>query len=242
MTPTASAVAPASEELTVLTTMITLDLHHPAARAILTDAHRAHRLTMSGFAHLLDKYDFFTGISGGHPDHRRALNVLFAINGRRTNDTLVIRLQSDAEPRFANSDCDWWRDAIHPDYPPATKPWRIPATGDIAYQIRANPITRVNGKRRAITTPDKQAEWWITQAAKSGLHLHHDPEIDQPLTLEFPSKRHHDKNKPELTVNTLRYTGTATITDPDTYRKAITHGIGRGLPYGAGLLLTMTKR
>ncbi len=235
-------LATPARDLTVLTTVITLDLNPPAARTILTGAHRVHRLTMSGFAHLLEEYDFFTGISGGHPDHRRALNVLYAINGRHTNDTLIIRLQSDAEPRFTNRDCGWWRDAIHPDYPPTTKPWRIPAAGDIAYQIRANPITRINGKRRAITNPDKQSQWWITQAAKAGLRLHGEPIIDQPVALEFPSKHHQDKNKPQLTVNTLRYTGTATITDPDAYRRAVTHGIGRGLPYGAGLLLTATKR
>jgi hypothetical protein len=238
---TLTTAAPPTTELSVLTTIITLDIDHPATRAILVDAHQAHRLTMSGFAHLLDTYDFFTGIAGGHPDHRRALHILYATHGRHIAGTLMIRLQSDVTPQFTNPDCDWWRDAIHPDYPPVTKPWRIPASGDIGYQIRANPITRINGKRRAITNPDKQIQWWTTQAAKAGLHLHGEPIADQPLTLEFPSKHHHDKNKPELTLKTLRYTGTATITNPDAYRTAITHGIGRGLPYGAGLLLTATK-
>ncbi|KAA1239608.1 type I-E CRISPR-associated protein Cas6/Cse3/CasE, partial [Mycobacterium simiae] len=70
---------------------------------------------------------------------------------------------------------------------------------------------------------------------------HNQPIIDQPLTLQFPSKHHTDKNKPQFTLKTLRYTGTATITDPHAYRRAITTGIGRGLPYGAGLLLTTTK-
>lgn len=228
-------------DLAVLTTIITLDIDHPATRSLLIDAHYAHRLTMSGFAHLLDKYDFFTGIAGGHPDHRRTLNILYATHGR-PDGTLQIRLQSDAPPRLTNTECDWWRNAVHPDHPIITKPWRIPTTGDIAYQIRANPVTTINGKRRAITNPDKQLQWWRDQAAKAGLHLRTEPIIDQPITLQFPSKHHHDKNKPEFTLKTLRYTGTATITDPHGYRHAITHGIGRGLPYGAGLLLTTTTK
>ncbi|MFI2633005.1 type I-E CRISPR-associated protein Cas6/Cse3/CasE [Streptomyces collinus] len=34
----------------------------------------------------------------------------------------------------------------------------------------------------------------------------------------------------------LRYDGTATVTDPDTLTAAMVHGVGRGKPYGAGLL------
>ncbi|KAA1248582.1 type I-E CRISPR-associated protein Cas6/Cse3/CasE, partial [Mycobacterium simiae] len=154
--------------LEVLTTIITLDVNHPATRSILIDAHHAHRLTMSGYAHLLERYDFFTGIKNGHPDHRRALNILYATHGR-PDGALQIRLQSDVAPRLANPECDWWRHAIHPDHPPVTKPWKIPASGDIAYQIRANPTTTVQGRRRAITHPDKQLHWWVSHAAKAGL-------------------------------------------------------------------------
>ncbi|WP_102144375.1 type I-E CRISPR-associated protein Cas6/Cse3/CasE [Mycobacterium hubeiense] len=231
----------AAESLSVLTTIITLDVEHAATRAILTDAHQAHKLTMSGFAHLLPQYDFFTGIRGGHSDHRRALNILYATHGR-PDGTLLIRLQSDAPPCFSNTECDWWRDAIHPDYPPATKHWKIPGDGQIAYQIRATPHVRVNGKLRTLTTIDKQSEWWHKQAANAGLQLHGEPAIDQPITLEFPSKHHSDPNKPQFRLPTLRFTGTATITDPHAYRHRVTRGIGRGLPYGAGMLLTTTKK
>jgi CRISPR system Cascade subunit CasE len=34
----------------------------------------------------------------------------------------------------------------------------------------------------------------------------------------------------------LRYDGTATVIDPDALHDAVIHGIGRGKPYGAGLL------
>lgn len=222
----------------VTTTIITLAMEHPATRAVLADVHQAHKLTMSGFAHLLDRYDFFTGITGGHPDHRKALNVLFAIGGRN-DGTAMIRLQSSAPPAFTNPQCSWWRDAAVTA--PVTRDWKIPHTGTIRYQIRGNPITRINGSRRAITNPDKQVQWWTEQAAKAGLQLHGDPDVDQPLTLAAPSKdTRNDPNKAAFTLKTLRYTGTATIVDTDAYQHAITTGIGRGLAYGAGLLMTTT--
>lgn len=224
----------------VTTTIITLAMDHPATRAILADVHQAHKLTMSGFAHLLDRYDFFTGITGGHPDHRKALNILYALGGR-PNGTAMIRLQSSVPPAFTNPECAWWSDAAVTT--PETVDWNIPSTGTIRYQIRGNPITRINGHRRAITNPDKQVQWWVEQAAKAGLQLHGEPDIDQPLTLSAPSKdRRKDPNKAAFTLKTLRYNGIATITNPVAYQHAITTGVGRGLAYGAGLLMTKTAR
>lgn len=231
----------ATETVELLTTLITLDINHPATRTILVDAHHSHKLTMSGFAHLLDKYDFFTGIRNGHADHRRALNILYATTGR-PDGTLLIRLQSDAPPQFTNPECDWWRDAIPDDYPPVTRRWKTPLTGTINYQIRAQPLTTVNGRRRAITNPDKQLHWWRQQATKAGLHLTTEPIIDQPITLTSESKHNGDKNKNQFHLKTLRYTGTATITDPEKHHHALTTGIGRGQPYGAALLMTQTHR
>lgn len=224
------------ETISLLTTLITLDINHPATRTILIDAHHAHKLTMSGFAHLLDTYDFFTGLRTGHAEHRRALNILYATNAR-PNGTLLIRLQADQPPRFDNPQCDWWRGAIPAEYPPITRQWHTPATGTIRYQIRAQPLTTTNGRRRAITDPDKQHHWWTQQATKAGLQLHGQPAIDQPITLTAPSKHNGDPNKRQFALKTLRYTGTATITNPQHHHHAITHGIGRGQPYGAGLLM-----
>lgn len=233
--------SPADTTMRVRTTVVTLDAEHPAARAIVLDGHMAHRLTMSGFAHLLQKHDFFTGISGGHADHRRSLNVLFATSAR-PDGALVLRIQSDRAPDFANSACEYWRGAIDPTSPPVTREWPIPATGDIRYQIRANPSVTTNGRRRAINGSTQRVNWWTGRAAAAGLTLW--PEtlrIDDSVTIEFPSKHRGgpvDDGPPTWVLASQRYSGAATITDPDAYRSAIQRGIGRGLPYGAGLLLT----
>jgi hypothetical protein len=231
---------PVTHTMQVLTTVISLDLEHPDTRAAMLDGHVAHRLTMSGFAHLLPKHDFFTGIAHGHADHRRALNVLFAVSAR-PDGTLMFRIQSDKAPDFTHHACDYWRGAINPASPPVTRRWTIPATGDIRYQIRANPTVASNGRRRAINGVGDQIDWWTGKSRQAGLELR--PEtlvIDDPVTLEFPSKyRDGDPGGSQWVMPTQRYSGTATIIDPRAHREAVIRGIGRARPYGAGLLLTM---
>jgi hypothetical protein len=224
----------------MLTTIITLDVAHPATRALIADGHMAHRLTMSGFAHLLDRYDFFTGIAGGHPDHRRAFNVLYATSGR-PNGTLIIRLQSGVAPDFSHKACQYWRDAIHPDHPPVTRQWSVPASGTIRYLLRANAAITRNGRRHALNHKDDQMQWWRTRARAAGLELHNDTlAIDEPITIEFASRapNQRDPNKRPWILPTQRFSGAAIVADSGAYRRALVQGIGRGLSYGAGLLLT----
>jgi hypothetical protein len=224
----------------VLTTVLSLDLEHPATRAAMLDGHVAHRLTMSGFAHLLPQHDFFTGIAHGHADHRSSLNILFAAS-IRPNGVLLLRIQSDRAPDFADRACDYWRAAIDPSSPPVTRNWTVPATGDIRYQIRANPTVTSNGRRRALNSAGEQVEWWTRQARCAGLELVPGTlTIDEPTTFEFPSKhRGKDASASRWIMPTQRYSGAATITDPRAHRDAVIRGIGRGRSYGAGLLLTM---
>jgi CRISPR associated protein len=231
---------PTGSTMQVLTTALSLDLEHPATRAAMHDSHLAHRLTMSGFAYLLPQHDFFTGIARGHADHRSSLNILFAASVR-PNGTVLLRIQSDRPPDFTHHACDYWRTAIDPSSPPVTRNWTVPATGGIRYQIRANPTVTSNGRRRALNGVGHQTEWWTYQARRAGLELVPGTlTIDDPTTFEFPSKYlAEDGNASQWVMPTQRYSGAATITDPQAHRHAVIRGIGRGRPYGAGLLLTM---
>ena len=230
----------ANDSMEVITTVLSLNIEHSATRAAMLDGHLAHRLTMSGFAHLLPQYDFFTGIAHGHADHRSSLNVLFAASVR-PNGTLLLRIQSDRSPDFTIGACDYWRGAIVPSSPPVTRHWSVPATGVIRYQIRANPTVTSNGRRRALNRVGEQLQWWTRQARGAGLELVPGTlAVDEPMTLEFSSKvRAQDVNAPRWIMPTHRFSGTATISDPRAHRDALVRGIGRGRPYGAGLLLTM---
>jgi hypothetical protein len=238
--PTTVTTPPARDCIQVLTTVLTLNIEHPATRAVMLDGHLAHRLTMSGFAHILQRHDFFTGIAHGHADHRSSLNVLFAASVR-PNGHLLLRIQSDRAPDFTNDACDYWRAAIVLSAPPVTRNWSVPATGDIRYQIRANPTVTSSGRRRALNRVGEQIEWWTRQARGAGLELVPGTlAVDDPMTLEFASKHHAENADPARWVMpTQRYSGIATISDPRAHRDAVVRGIGRGRPYGAGLLLTM---
>ena len=230
---------------TLRTTLITLDVEHPVTRAVLLDAHQGHKLTMSPFAHLLESYDFYTGIRGGHREHRKDLNILWASSGR-SDGTLMIRLQSDVEPRFTNADCDWWRDAMTEGLAPVTRNWKVPVEGRIDYQIRLMPLTRVRGQRRTISDPGKQLAWWEQRAADAGMQLLGEPRFDQPIELKTPGKVNTTKAGEKVlggfSMATVRVTGSAVITDPDAHAAALREGIGRGASYGVGLLLTRASK
>ncbi|WP_335937021.1 type I-E CRISPR-associated protein Cas6/Cse3/CasE [Streptomyces sp. PTD5-9] len=73
-------------------------------------------------------------------------------------------------------------------------------------------------------------QWWLRRAGEAGLQLH----VLTPTSLQPARSRQEDARR--IRHNLIRYDGHATVTDPDALRTAILHGIGRGKPYGAGLL------
>lgn len=108
----------------------------------------------------------------------------------------------------------------------------------VRFRIVLNPVKRERltleekGKRgRIVPLSGADADqWWLRRATEAGLDLH----VLTPTTLEPVRPRGRDA--PRMRHSLLRYDGTATVTDPDAVRAAVVHGIGRGKPYGAGLL------
>jgi len=108
----------------------------------------------------------------------------------------------------------------------------------VRYRIILNPAKRERlplrekGKRgRIVPLSGTDADhWWLRRATEAGLDLHTltstTMEPARPRTREALRMRH----------SLLRYDGTAAVTDPHALQGAIIHGIGRGKPYGAGLL------
>lgn len=108
----------------------------------------------------------------------------------------------------------------------------------IRYRIVVNPAKRERlpmeekGKRgRIVPLAGTDADqWWLRRAAEVGLDLH----ILNPTSMEPVRSR--GQNTPGMRHSLLRYDGTASVTDPDALRDHLVRGIGRGKPYGAGLL------
>ncbi|MGW3163344.1 type I-E CRISPR-associated protein Cas6/Cse3/CasE [Streptomyces sp. NPDC001142] len=108
----------------------------------------------------------------------------------------------------------------------------------VRYRIVLNPAKRERlslhekGERgRIVPLAGADADqWWLRRAGEAGLQLH----VLTPTNLQ--PVRSHRKDAPRIRHSLIRYDGNATVTDPDALRTAILHGIGRGKPYGAGLL------
>ncbi|MGW6292662.1 type I-E CRISPR-associated protein Cas6/Cse3/CasE [Streptomyces sp. NPDC055058] len=108
----------------------------------------------------------------------------------------------------------------------------------VRYRIVLNPAKRERlplqekGKRGRImplSGPDAD-HWWLRRAAEAGLDLH----VATPTRIEPARSR--SRNTPRIRHSLIRYDGTATVTDPTALTQAVLTGIGRGKPYGAGLL------
>ncbi|WP_073223388.1 type I-E CRISPR-associated protein Cas6/Cse3/CasE [Streptomyces sp. NBRC 110465] len=108
----------------------------------------------------------------------------------------------------------------------------------VRYRIVLNPAKRerlpleAKGKRgRIVPLSGADADqWWLRRAADSGLHVH----VLAPTNMQPVLSRRQDADG--MRHSLIRYDGTATVTDPDALHEAVLAGIGRGKPYGAGLL------
>ncbi|MDX3180481.1 type I-E CRISPR-associated protein Cas6/Cse3/CasE [Streptomyces sp. ME02-7008A-1] len=108
----------------------------------------------------------------------------------------------------------------------------------VRYRIVLNPVKRerlsleAKGKRgRIVPLSGADADqWWLRRASDSGLQVH----VLMPINL--PPVRPRRQDPDGMRHSLIRYDGTATVTDPDALHEAVLAGIGRGKPYGAGLL------
>lgn len=222
--------------------LLVLDVNHPAVRAAIVDAHHMHHLVMTGFADRLNEYDFFTGQTTGHADHRAALSIQHAVSFRPDN-TIRLIVQARVEPHWDNPQCSKWADALR--VPPATRTHSPIMTGSIRYELRANPI-RKDGKRKiALRSHDDLNSWWQRRAQVAGMTLTNAPIIDAPWQLKSQVKT--DRTNPHkagagFTIETHRFGGFARVTDADAHLPALTEGIGSARAYGCGLLLTMAPK
>jgi CRISPR system Cascade subunit CasE len=109
---------------------------------------------------------------------------------------------------------------------------------NLRYRIVLNPAKRQRlpledknqrGKVIPLTGADAD-QWWNRRATEAGLHL--TTALPTPVTFAHPRST----GTAAIRHSLLRYDGTATVTDPDALIRAVLAGIGRGKPYGAGML------
>ncbi len=108
------------------------------------------------------------------------------------------------------------------------------------FRLTANPVVSVpkpgqkRGKIKAITIAAHQREWLVRQGKRHGFSL-------SPHRYDVVHSEWHIFRNKGRTVSILSaaFEGVLTVTDADSFRAALTEGIGRGKPYGLGLLTVM---
>lgn len=106
------------------------------------------------------------------------------------------------------------------------------------FRLRANPVRSVmeeqgsRGKVTAHVTPNQQKEWLLKRAAGHGFSL-------DSTRFEVVHSQWHRFDKRggrQVSLRTATFEGVLSILDPDTFRTALTEGIGRAKAYGCGLM------
>ncbi|WP_435613473.1 type I-E CRISPR-associated protein Cas6/Cse3/CasE [Streptomyces sp. bgisy159] len=199
---------------------IRLNPHSRDVQRDLRDATQMHRTIMRMAPHNL----------GDAP--RRQAGLLYRLDETDTSSTLLVQAAQLDPARLPTGYGQTDIKSLGPMFTALRKGLGV------RYRIVLNPAKRERlslqekGKRgRIVPLSGADADqWWLRRAAEAGLDLH----VLTPTGTEPARPR--GQNASRMRHSLLRYDGTATVTDPDALRDAVTHGIGRGKPYGAGLL------
>jgi CRISPR system Cascade subunit CasE len=170
------------------------------------------------------------------PDHlgeraRATAGLLFRLDETPKELTLLVQSRLPIDPRRLPA--DYGHVATRDLAPMFTALKRGTA---VRYRITASAIRRprpTEGEKKppAVALLGAEAEeWWTQRAQQAGLLIH--TAASTRLRPATSARVHNDAVYHALT----RFDGLATVTDPDALGEAILTGIGKGKPYGAGLL------
>lgn len=96
-----------------------------------------------------------------------------------------------------------------------------------AFELVANPMKKIKGKRRNIFNDDEKLKWLHTLSKCNGFLI---DSIEMPNTLILSVHKYH------LTLHCTKFNGVLQITDLAQFKNAMINGIGHNKAYGVGLL------
>ncbi len=204
---------------------------NPANRLVhrdLGNIYELHRTVMSGFPEQLPKGE----------------RVLFRLDEGR-DGSLMLLVQSQTAPKWS----DLAGGYLLPADPfsgldnPAVKAVRLePAAGQVLnFRLRANPTVkkarrgddgeRKNSNRVPLVKEDDQIAWLQAKAARCGFRL-----LQVAVSSHSKERGWPEKDKPPLTLFSVRFDGRLQITDAGAFQTALMKGIGSAKGFGCGLL------
>ncbi|MER6425504.1 type I-E CRISPR-associated protein Cas6/Cse3/CasE [Streptomyces sp. NPDC001137] len=219
---------------TATLTRIRLNRRSKEVRRDLTDTVSLHKTVM-----LLAPDDL-----GDNP--RQKAGLLFRLEDATDDTPPTLLIQSHQPPdltrlpqRYGSAETR----TLHPMFqaltPGRAVRYRITANASAARRVLDGhqPVDNKQGKKVIALYGDDALAWWQRRAHQAGLAL------TSTDTTPARFRRPRPATKPGTTGSDpgprhalTRFDGLATVTDPDLLRHALLTGIGRGKPYGAGLL------
>ncbi|MCD0447508.1 type I-E CRISPR-associated protein Cas6/Cse3/CasE [Glycomyces sp. A-F 0318] len=183
-------------------------------------------------------------------DPRKQANLLFRVENGPTGTTVLAQATQPLHPErlptgYATADVKDITGLLHAVQKGTAVRYRVDLNPTKS-ERRNTPTTdapasgrppRPRGTVRALSGPAADT-WWRQRAADSGLDLH----TLLPTNPAWPPRRNTGADRTTIQFTLCRYEGIGTITDPDRLRIALTEGIGRAKPYGAGLLSLLPGR
>ncbi len=113
------------------------------------------------------------------------------------------------------------------------------------FKLIANPTNSIRGEEGsrgkvvAHIGVKHQKEWLMNKSGLYGFNI--DPEGFQVTGSQWYSFRKKEKEA-HITLLSVTYVGTLTVTDAELFRNALTNGIGREKAYGMGMLTIVNRR
>jgi CRISPR system Cascade subunit CasE len=197
---------------------LALNTRHRAVRTDLADAVALHQRVMSLFP------------DGLGDSARQSAGILFRLDEGRDGPCLLVQASLPPSADKLPAGYSSWDtrqlqpllDALAPGMP-------------VRYRLAGNPTKRAGrnnqnyktGQMVVLTGADADA-WWARRAEAAGLRLLSATAHTQPTAASSRERR--------IRHAITQFDGVAVVTDPDATRRAILAGIGKGKPYGCGLL------
>jgi CRISPR system Cascade subunit CasE len=183
----------------------------------------------------------FAGDNGLLPDREAHNRKLWRLD--QLGKKLYLLMLSPEKPDFAHFSEQYCEEGIRGetrDYEPLLSSirggqvWRFRLRGNAVHSVTEEKGRR--GKVYAHVTAEQKRGWLIKKAAANGFTVGADSfdvvEID-------PMRFWRDR---PVTLGVAVFEGTLTVTEPDLFKRALTHGIGRAKAYGCGLLTIANRK
>ncbi|GAA1791203.1 type I-E CRISPR-associated protein Cas6/Cse3/CasE [Planosporangium flavigriseum] len=113
-----------------------------------------------------------------------------------------------------------------------------------AFRLTANPIhsgrktaEAKDTQRFAYLREEEQVKWLADRAPRHGFALATQQDGEPNLRLHRRQTQTFKRGMAAVTIATVTYDGILQVTDSDTFRRALTSGIGHAKAYGCGLLM-----